>query len=295
MNNRRIRKKLFGIFFQFPSVFLYTVFLIFPAAASLYYALLKWDGISEKQFIGLGNFTDLLFQDRYFSTVLGNTVISMLAGLLIQIPLALILAYMVFRTRRGFRFFQSAYFVPVVISATIIGLMFSLFFNPVFGPVNTLLKDIGLENLTQNWLSDPGVVLFSVILPGVWQYLGYYFIILLAAMQSISKEIIESAVIDGANTVQIFRQIMIPNIKGMIQVCIIINLTGSIKTFDIPYMMTQGGPGASSTFLSIYMYKEAFIDSSIGRGTAVAVCMLLLAIGVTVAVNLLFAWINRKD
>lgn len=295
MNNRRIRRKLFGIFFQFPSVFLYTVFLIFPAAASLYYALLKWDGISEKQFIGLGNFMDLFFQDRYFSTVLSNTVVSMLAGLMIQIPLALILAYMVFRTKRGFRFFQSAYFVPVVISATIIGLMFSLFFNPVFGPVNTLLKDMGLENMTQNWLSDPGVVLFSVILPGVWQYLGYYFIILLAAMQSISKEIIESAVIDGANTVQIFRKIVIPNIKGMMQVCIVINLTGSIKTFDIPYMMTQGGPGASSTFLSIYMYKEAFIDSSIGRGTAVAVCMLLLAIGVTVAVNLLFAWINRKD
>lgn len=295
MNNRRIRKKLFGVFFQFPSVLLYTVFLIFPAVSSLYYALLKWDGITEKHFIGLGNFADLLFQDRYFSTILGNTAISMLAGLLIQIPLALILAYMVFRTERGFRFFQSAYFVPVVISATIIGLMFSLFFNPVFGPVNTLLNDMGLEELTQNWLSDPGVVLFSVILPGVWQYLGYYFIILLAAMQSIPKEMLESAVIDGANTVQIFRRIMIPNIKGMIQVCIVINLTGSIKTFDIPYMMTQGGPGASSTFLSIYMYKEAFIDSSIGKGTAVAVCMLLMAIGVTVAVNLLFAWINRKD
>lgn len=295
MNSRKTRRKLFSFFFQLPSVFLYTVFLIFPAIASLYYALLKWDGISEKIFVGLGNFSELLFSDRYFGTVLGNTFISMLAGILIQLPLALILAYMVFRTVKGFRFFQSAYFVPVVISATIIGLMFSLFFNPVFGPVNTLLKDIGMENLTQNWLSDPKIVLFSVILPGVWQYLGYYFIILLAAMQSIPKELIESAVIDGANTVQIFHKIIIPNIRGMIQVCIVINLTGSIKTFDIPYMMTQGGPGASSTFLSIYMYKEAFIDSSIGRGTAIAVCMLLLAIGVTVIVNLLFAWINRND
>lgn len=295
MENRRNREKIFRCCFQMPSVFLYTVFLIFPAISSLYYALLKWDGVSGKKFIGLDNFADLFFHDRYFGTVLGNTIISMLAGILIQIPLALFLAYMVFRIKKGFRFFQSAYFVPVVISATIIGLMFSLFFNPVFGPVNLMLQNLGLEHLTQNWLSDPKVVLFSVILPGVWQYLGYYFIILLAAMQSIPKELIESAVIDGANTVDIFFRIIIPSIKGMVQVCIIINLTGSIKTFDIPYMMTQGGPGASSTFLSIYMYKEAFVDSSIGRGTAIAVCMLLLAILVTVIVNLLFAWINRKD
>jgi raffinose/stachyose/melibiose transport system permease protein len=88
---------------------------------------------------------------------------------------------------------------------------------------------------------------------------------------------------------------MIPNIKAMIQVCVVICLTGSIKTFDIPYLMTQGGPGAESTFLSIYMYKEAFVDSSIGRGTAVAVCMLILALAVTMIVNRIFAFINRND
>lgn len=149
--------------------------------------------------------------------------------------------------------------------------------------------------MIKNWLTDPGVVLFSVIMPGIWQYIGYHFIILLAGMQSVPKELIESAYIDGANTVDIFFRIMIPNIKAMIQVCVVICLTGSIKTFDIPYLMTQGGPGAESTFLSIYMYKEAFVDSSIGRGTAVAVCMLILALAVTMIVNRIFAFINRND
>ena len=114
-------------------------------------------------------------------------------------------------------------------------------------------------------------------------------------MQSIPREIIESAYIDGANSTDIFFHIVIPNIKGMIQVCLVICLTGAIKTFDIPYLMTQGGPGAESTFLSIYMYKEAFVDSSIGRGTAVAVCMLVLALAVTFLVNGVFAFLNRKD
>ena len=114
-------------------------------------------------------------------------------------------------------------------------------------------------------------------------------------MQSIPSEIIESARIDGANTVDIFSKIVIPNVKSMIQVCIIINLSGAIKTFDIPYMMTQGGPGASSTFLAIYMNKEAFVDSSIGRGTAIAVCMLIMAVLATAVVNKIFAYINRND
>lgn len=295
MKKKKVRDKIFALLFQFPAVSLYSAFLIFPAAASFYYALLKWDGITAARFVGVKNFANLFFKDRYFGTVISNTLVSMAAGICIQLPIALVLAYMVFRITKGFHFFQSAYFVPVVISATIIGLMFSLFFNPVFGPINTFLNGAGLENWTRNWLSDPDIVLYSVIFPGLWQYMGYHFIIMLAGMQSIPNDILDSARIDGANTLDIFFRIIIPNVKGVIQVCIVISLTGAIKTFDIPYMMTQGGPGAASTFLSIYMYKEAFVDSAIGKGTAVAVCMFVLAILVTLIVNGIFAFINRND
>lgn len=298
-NSNRSRAKrgkwIFSISFHLPSFILYTVFLILPMFASLYFSVLKWDGITTAKFVGVKNFVDLFTNDRYFIKVILNTVKSMAAGVCIQLPLALVLAYLVYRTTRGFHFFQSVYFVPVVISATVIGLMFSLFFNPSFGPVNAFFEAVGLKGWIKNWLTDPGVVLFSVIMPGIWQYIGYHFIILLAGMQSIPREIIEGAYIDGANSTDIFFHIVIPNIKGMIQVCLVICLTGAIKTFDIPYLMTQGGPGAESTFLSIYMYKEAFVDSSIGRGTAVAVCMLVLALAVTFLVNGVFAFLNRKD
>lgn len=294
-NSVKKGKWIFSLSFHFPAFVLYTVFLILPMLGSLYFSLLKWDGITTARFIGIKNFVDLFTRDRYFKKVIFNTVKSMVAGVCIQLPLAMVLAYLVYRTTRGFHFFQSVYFVPVVISATVIGLMFSLFFNPSFGPVNAFFQAVGLKGLIRNWLTDPGVVLFSVIMPGIWQYMGYHFIIFLAGMQSMPKEIMESAYIDGANSVSAFFHIVIPNIKGMIQVCLVICLTGTIKTFDIPYLMTQGGPGAESTFLSIYMYKEAFVDSSIGRGTAVAVCMLVLALMVTFVVNGIFAFLNRKD
>ena len=294
-NSVKKGKWIFSLSFHFPAFVLYTVFLILPMLGSLYFSLLKWDGITTARFIGIKNFVDLFTRDRYFKKVIFNTVKSMVAGVCIQLPLAMVLAYLVYRTTRGFHFFQSVYFVPVVISATVIGLMFSLFFNPSFGPVNAFFQAVGLKGLIRNWLTDPAVVLFSVIMPGIWQYMGYHFIIFLAGMQSMPKEIMESAYIDGANSVSAFFHIVIPNIKGMIQVCLVICLTGAIKTFDIPYLMTQGGPGAESTFLSIYMYKEAFVDSSIGRGTAVAVCMLVLALMVTFVVNGIFAFLNRKD
>lgn len=287
------RNTRFSIAYQAPSLILYTVFLAFPTMMSLYYSLLKWNGITAPRFVGLSNFVKLFTIDRYFWDVLKNTCVSMAAGILIQMVIALIFAYLVYRTKRGFHFYQSVYFVPVVISATIIGLMFTLLFNSTFGPVNTILGALGLESLQHSWLSDPSVVLFSVIFPGIWQYIGYHFIILLAGMQSIPEEIMESAVIDGANSVAIFFRIVIPNILGMIQVSVILNLVGSIKTFDIPYLMTQGGPGAKSSFLSIYMYKEAFINSNLGKGTAIAVCMLVLAVGITTLVNAVFRRINR--
>lgn len=287
--------KGFAVSFLLPSIILYTIFLIIPVAASLYFALLRWDGITEARFIGLGNFTNLLFEDRHFMPVVRNTMISMAAGVFIQLPIALVVAYLVYRTTKGLHFFQCIYFIPVVIAAAIIGLMFTMFFNPEFGPINSFLKSIGMESLTKSWLSDPKVVLYSVIIPGIWQYMGYHFVILLAGMQSLSSELTESAIIDGANSVQIFFHIIIPNIKDVIQVCLIICATGAIKTFDIPYIMTQGGPGDSSTFLSIYMYKDAFVDSSLGRGTALAVFMLIFALLATFIINRVFAFINKND
>ena len=168
-NRAKKGKWLFSFSFQLPSFVLYTVFLILPMVASLYFSLLKWDGITAARFVGGKNFVDLFVHDRYFKKVILNTVKSMIAGVCIQLPLAMVLAYLVYRTTRGFHFFQSVYFVPVVISATVIGLMFSLFFNPSFGPVNAFLQAVGLKGLIRNWLTDPGVVLFSVIMPGIWQ------------------------------------------------------------------------------------------------------------------------------
>ena len=117
MRKGKIHDKIFAILFHFPSFCLYTVFLILPLVASFFIALLKWNGVGDSVFVGLDNFLDIFLRDRYFKKIIANTLISMGAGVFIQLPLALILAYMVYRVKKGFRFFQTSYFVPVVISA----------------------------------------------------------------------------------------------------------------------------------------------------------------------------------
>lgn len=295
--NRMARnKKIFSICFLSPAFILYTVFIILPILGTLYYSMTKWNMVTDAKFIGFDNFIYLYTRDSSFSTVLKNTFSCIAICLLFEIPLATIFAFLVYRVKRGFRFFQSVYFVPAVISSAVVGLMYSLLFNTELGPINDLLNVIGLGGLRQNWLSDPNIVLYTVIAPTVWQMIGYYLVIILAAMQSISEEVIESAIIDGANSIHLFFQIVVPLVKNIIQVCVVLCITGSLKYFDIPYMMTWGGPGVRSTFLSIYMYKQAFNENRFGRACAVSVNLAMIALIATVLVNLIFnIGEKRKD
>jgi len=287
-----IRKRkdiLFSAVFLSPSMILYTLFIIIPIFMSLYYALTRWNMVTTPVFIGLDNYIHLFTSDPDFRAVMKNTFIGFFLSLLIEIPFSALFAYIVYRTKGGFKFFQSVFFMPAVISGAIVGLLYFLFFNSQFGPINALLKAVGLGFLQQNWLSNKSVVLYSVMMPMLWQMIGYYFIIIFAGFQSIPYEIIESSVIDGANSVNVFFRIAIPLNKDVLQVCIILCATSIFKYFDIPYMMTGGGPGTQSSFLSLYMFKTAYLAEYFGRGCAIGNILLALAILTTVIMNFIFS------
>lgn len=294
ISSEKRNSRVFSFFFLAPAFLLYTSLIILPIFGTLFYSLTEWNMISKPIFVLFENFKYLWTEDSSFGVVLKNTFICILTCLIVEIPLATTFAFLVYRLTKGFRFFQSVYFVPAIISSAVVGLMYSLLFNTELGPINNALKAIGLESLQQNWLSDPKIVLFTVIAPTLWQMVGYYLVIILAGMQSISEDVIESAIIDGVNTFQLFIRIVIPLCKNIIQVCIILCITGSLKYFDIPYMMTWGGPGVRSSFLSLYMYKSAFQESYFGRACAIAVILLAIALLATVLVNTLFS-IREKN
>jgi raffinose/stachyose/melibiose transport system permease protein len=286
--------KCFIFAFLAPSLVFFTLMFTIPILQTLYISLMKWDGIRPGKFIGVENYRNLFTKDRNFYQVLRNSLVAPVVCNIIQIPAASVLAYMVYRTRRGLHFFQTVYFVPVVLSSTLIGMMFLLFFNGEVGPLNSLLKDIGVAN-PPNWLSDKNIVLYTVLAPAVWQYIGYFFVIILAGMQSISDDIVESATIDGANTVTLFFRIVLPLVKKMIHICIILNTIGALKSFDLSFIMSSGGPGVSSTFLAVYMYKQSVMSNNYGLGSAVAAVLLVLALLLTIMLNWVFSFSENEE
>lgn len=265
------------IFFLGPSVVMYSLLVIIPVIFTSYYSFTDWSGIGPQTFIGFQNFIEM-FREPDFLTTFKNTLIVTVISIAFQIPIGLILSYLLYRGIRGFKYFRAIYFLPVVIAPMAIGLMFTLFLNNETGVLNDLLGMIGLGRFQTAWLSNPDVVLYSVISPQVWQYIGLYVIIFLAAMQTIPEEIIESARIDGASTVIIFYRIVCPMISDVIKIAIILCFTGSLKSFDYPWIMTSGGPGVQSAYLGVYMFRAAFINFSFGKGSATNLIILITAL-----------------
>ncbi|GAA0262995.1 sugar ABC transporter permease [Faecalicatena contorta] len=274
---RKQKKNIFAVLFSFPALLIYTLFMIVPLFYAVYISTMEWTGAGNMKFIGIENYR-FLFSFPDFWKIIGNTGILILLHLLIQIPVAILLAFLLLRTKRGFRFFRLVYFMPTVISATVMGLMFSILLNSDIGPVNVILHSLGMDWAVKNWLTDPKIVIFSVSLVLVWQYIGYHMSVILAGMQSLSKEIIESATIDGANSWQLCMRIVLPQIKDVLQVSVLFCVTGCLKAFEHSFIMTWGGPGVNSTYLAVYMYKSAFFNSELGKSSAISVVIVACAL-----------------
>lgn len=283
------KNKLITLIFIGPVFILYTYFVIISIFSSFYYSLTTWDAVSAPIFKGLENYINFM-KDKDFAIVMQNTFAGLILALLIQVPLGLIFAYLIYRTIRGFRIYRALVFLPVVLAPAAIAMLFTLVFNADIGPVNKILESVGLSMFKRNWLSDPNVVFYSVLTPMIYQYIGLYVVILLAGMQSIPEEIIESTFIDGASSFRTFINVVIPMQWDIILMCIIMVTTGSFKAFEHSYIMTWGGPGVRSAFLGVYMYNTTFLGANFGKGCAIAMVILVASLVMTV----LFQSITRK-
>ncbi len=268
--------KLMGWLFTTPAFLLFTGLTFIPLVMSIGYGLTKWNGISMPVFNGIQNYINLLKDSAYWKTFY-NTMALLAASLVFQVFLALILAWLMCNATRGFRLYRSVFFLPVIVAPMAIGIMFSLFYNSEFGMINLLLDRIHLDGLKREWLSDPDIVLASVIIPQVWQYIGLYVTIFVAAIRGIPDEAFESARIDGANQWQVFWGIVTPMVRDIERICVVLAVTGSLKAFDHAWAITGGGPGNASAYLAVYMYKSAFVKSGFGYASAISSTMLLIA------------------
>jgi raffinose/stachyose/melibiose transport system permease protein len=246
--------------------------------------LTRWDALSKPVFVGFANYLEAM-RDPDFGVVMFNTGVGLVLSLMFQVSLGLVFAYLIFRTVRGFRLYRALVFMPVVLSQAAVAMLFTLVFDSHVGLVNSLLRLSGLEGLTRNWLSDKSVVFYAVLTPMIYQYIGLYVVILLAGMQSIPEEIIESATVDGAGSLTIFFRVVIPMQVDIIFICMVMITTGLFKAFEHSYIMTWGGPGVRSAFLGVYMYFRAFLHASFGKGSMAAMVILVAALTITLGLQ----------
>jgi raffinose/stachyose/melibiose transport system permease protein len=285
----KTKDTIFKIVFIAPGTIIYTTIMVIPIFFSIYYSLLKWDGVGKQRFIGFKNYINL-FTSRNYQIITQNTLTLVACAFFITTSLALIVAYLIYRTKVGFKIFRGVIFMPVILSAVVIGLIFSILLHADMGPLNAALRDFGLGRFARAWMGDPKTALGSVIVPQIWQSIGYYTIIFLAGMQSIPTELIESAQIDGANSFTVFRKIVIPLIAEILQIIIILIVTSSLKSFGFSWIMTKGGPGVRSSFFTVYMFTKAFLESDFGMSSTISFNILVYAMGFT----LLFKWLMKR-
>ena len=275
--DRTMKNRTAIFLFLLPACILFIGIIIVPICMSAYYSLLDWDGITVGTFVGFRNYIAIFTKKSIgFPGAAGNAFL--LAGLsvFIQLPISLCLALVLAKGIRGEKIFTAIFFVPVIISTTVIGQLWLKIYNPNYGIVNTALKTVGLESWSRIWLGDEKTALVAVFIPILWQYVGYHMLLMYTGIQSQPPELREAAMIDGANERQIARHITIPLLKPVLQVCAIFAVTGSLKAFDLIYILTNGGPAHASEVPATIMIKQLFGRNNYGVGSAIAVFIVFI-------------------
>ncbi len=281
--------KLIIAVFLAPALLLFVAILIAPIFMSGYYSLFDWKGYGPKTFLGFANYTELFTSENIgFMKAFGNACI--LAGLsvFIQLPISLLFALLLAKGRKGERFFLSVYFIPVLISTVVIGQLWLKIYNPSYGVLNVALRALGLENWTRLWLGDQKTALWAAFVPTLWQFVGYHMLLLYAGVKSVSPEYREAAMIDGASEWQVNRYIILPCIKPILRISVIFAVTGSFKSFDLIYVLTNGGPVHSTEVPSTLMISMLFARNRYGMGSAIAFLLILLCFAAALIINVIF-------
>ncbi len=276
------RKYRVGIFFLLPALILYTVFMLYPFVQSIYLSMTNWDGAQPvKQFVGLSNYAALV-QDPLVWESLVHNLIWVVVGTIAPIVIGLLLAVLLWSRPRGFLLFRTVFFMPQVLPVVIIGIIWGWIYNPVFGLLNQMLTSIGLDSWTQGWLGDPNLALYAVLVAAVWAEIGFVFVIFLAGLQNVSTDLLEAAMIDGANAWQKFWHVTVPEISNVLTTVTVLLLIGGFSVFDVVFVMTGGGPMNSTQLLATYTYQLAFTQNQIGYAATLSLVLTAISLGASV-------------
>lgn len=277
-------KKMTALFIL-PGFLLFLAIFIFPIGYTAFLSMTSWEGFGAKEFVGLKNYIQIILHDTVFHQSVKNTVIVLCVALVGQLIPAFVVALLLYFATRGTRIFRNAFFVPVLLSNTAIALIWQKIYDSNYGVLNDILVRLGLEGIIKEWLMDPATCLIAVLIPVIWQWIGYHMIIIYAGLKGIPGQYIEAAKIDGANNFQVAVKIILPLMQDIIKVCVVLATVGALKVFDNIYVMTGGGPYNLTSTIAIQMYKESFLKQQFGYGSAIAILLSIICMAAFLIIN----------
>ena len=273
-------------------ILVFSVLVIWPLLSSFYYSFTNWNGFNrDYEFLGLRNFAKI-WTDRLFFNAIVNTTIWMVAALVLPTLTGLFLALLLDRQVRGARIFKTVFYLPICLSAIVVGQIWIWIYQPDWGLLNTFVKLAGNPDFNYAWLARPDSALLAVIVAWSWQQTGLSMVIYLAGLTSIPAEMLEVCEIEGATAWQRIRRVVIPLLTPSTVVVVALSMINSLKGFDILYIMTGGGPFNSSDTLAMHMYNESFKKYLMGYGSAISVVLFLIALTI---IGVYFRQLRKVD
>ena len=266
------RRNIEALAFTVPALMILGVFVFYPLVRNIIYSFQSFTLSSvTKEWVGLKNYATLL-SDKIILTCLKNNILYALISIVIQVGFGLVLAAVLedVAFRKLAPTLRSIYFIPTVISMTVVCLLFDFVYNPQMGLLNSFLEMIGLESLTKIWLGSKKTAMYAVIAVSQWQSTGYVAMLFIVAIQKIPRDLYEAAEVDGASKIKRFFYITVPQVRQMFFVTMILTVSGAFTVFNEPYILTGGGPGTATMVLSLHMYQTGFVKNNMGYASTIA-------------------------
>jgi raffinose/stachyose/melibiose transport system permease protein len=274
---RSFKENAPGMLFLLPALLLFAIFVVYPIIYNFQASTLKWDGINAGTSVGLNNYIQL-FQDPIFLITLKNSALWIPLTLIPQGVVGFLLALALNRPIAGRTIYRAVFFIPAILSAVVVGIVWSRILDPFSGLLSEIGKLTGLEFLSANYLSNPSTAIFGVIFVNVWMWTGFSMLFYLAGLQLIDTSVLEAARIDGASWMQTTTRIIFPLLKPTHLSLLLLGIIGSLKTFELVYMLTGGGPNHASEMLPTYAFEQAFQLQSVGYASTISVVLLVIAV-----------------
>ena len=275
-------------------VILLFMFVVYPSVDLIAMSLTDWNGVSpHRSFIGVGNYVDMFTRSPDLWMSLRNNLTYLIVHM-VMIPIELCLAAMLNTRFRGSNFVKTIVFLPYILNSVGMSYAFSYFFSPVNGGFNHILTSLGLQGWIRKWLSDPAIVNYVLSFVSVWRFMGYHIVLFATGLRSISTDVMEAARIDGANALQQLVYVQLPSMRLVVSFVLFDCIRGTLQLFDIPFIMTNGGPGYASSTFTLYTIETAFNYNSFGMAATMAVAIMVIVILVYLTENLLMKhWVKE--